>query len=112
MTDFTNTILIDCNRINSEEVKAGNTTVPALFTNKVGDGVRLNVGDKVSVHSGFISERGAGAGVIEFSGKPKNYQYTLKQTKTELFQPRYSIASNGKTRSDTDEGDMQPYNHH
>jgi hypothetical protein len=59
MDGYTDTILVDCNRLNSEEKKGGNTTTPALFTNKIGNGLKLNVGDKVSVHSGFISERGA-----------------------------------------------------
>ena len=53
-------ILIDCSRSNSEEKKGGNNTNKSIFTNKLGSGVKLNPGDKVSVHQGFISDRGCG----------------------------------------------------
>ena len=55
MSEYSDTILIDCSRLSSEEAKGGNDEQPALWNNKVGSGVKLNVGDKVSVHSGFAS---------------------------------------------------------
>jgi hypothetical protein len=111
MEGYTDTLLIDCNRINSEEKKGGNTSSPAIFTNKIGTGVKLNVGDKVSVHSGFISERGAGGDVIELTGKKKDYTYTLKESVLSLFQPRYAIAIDGEPHTGR-MGELQPYNHH
>ena len=89
MSGYTDTILVDCNRLNSEEKKAGNKTTPAIFTNKIGTGLKLNVGDRVSVHSGFISERGAGGGVIELTGKVQRSSYSLTETTIGKFQPRY-----------------------
>ena len=36
---------------------------------KLANGIHLNIGDTVSINSAYISERGAGASVIEFKGK-------------------------------------------
>ena len=107
MEGYTDTILVDCNRLNSEEKKAGNKTTPAIFTNKIGSGLKLNVGDKVSVHSGFISERGAGGGVIELTGKPQKPTYSLTETTLGKFQPRYA---GGKKASRY--GELQPFGHY
>ena len=65
---YSNTILIDCNRLHSEQAKSGNDENPALFTNKTGHGIQVKAGDKMSVYSSFISEIGAGADAIEFKG--------------------------------------------
>tara|TARA_R110001632_G_scaffold20699_2_gene61591 strand:- start:182 stop:3940 length:3759 start_codon:yes stop_codon:yes gene_type:complete len=73
-------ILIDCSRSNSEEKKGGNNTNKSIFTNKLGSGVKLNPGDKVSVHQGFISDRGCGGSVIEFTGQNLNKEYSVQQT--------------------------------
>jgi hypothetical protein len=107
MQGYTDTILVDCNRLNSEEKKAGNKTTPAIFTNKIGTGLKLNVGDKVSVHSGFISERGAGGGVIELTGKVQKSSYSLTETTIGKFQPRY-VAGEQASRY----GQLQPFGHH
>jgi hypothetical protein len=82
---YTDTILLDANRQASEEYKSGNLNDnPSVYTNKVGVGVKLNSGDKVSVHSGYISRRGAGANTIELSGKPTAKFITLPTlTKTQ-----------------------------
>ena len=77
---YSNITLIDCNRQNSEEGKSQNFQQPAQFTNKVGTGLKLNVGDKVAVHSGFVSERGAGSATIEFTGRSLGQEYTLSQS--------------------------------
>ena len=79
--------LIDCNRLNSEEVKAGNTSSKAQFTCKTGTGFKLNAGDKVSVHSGFISDRGCGGDVIEFNGRDLNKSLNLSYIKKNRAQP-------------------------
>jgi len=66
---FTNTFILECNRLSSEEVKSGNNSNPAHFTNKVNDGLRLNTGDVVGVHSAYISELGAEGSDIEIKGR-------------------------------------------
>tara|TARA_R110001592_G_scaffold299703_1_gene570743 strand:+ start:859 stop:1044 length:186 start_codon:yes stop_codon:yes gene_type:complete len=60
MSQYTSTTILDCNRRHSSEAKSGNEKNPALFTNELGMGVELNVGDKVSVQGVYISEVGAG----------------------------------------------------
>ena len=65
---YTNTFILEANRLSSEEVKAGNRTQNALFTNKVNDGLKLDTGDVVSVHSAYISELGAEGSDIEIKG--------------------------------------------
>lgn len=71
MSGYTQTLLLDCNRLSSEEYNASklSDTDNSLYTNKVANGINLNVGDQVSINSAYISERGAGAEVIEFKGK-------------------------------------------
>lgn len=77
----TNTTLLECNRLFSEQVKGGNTTQKALFTNKTNP-IHLKEGDQISLHSGYIAEVGAGGQVIEFTGKQTNASYTLSYTNT------------------------------
>jgi len=71
MSGYTQTLLLDCNRLSSEEYNASklSDTDNSLYTNKVANGINLNIGDQVSINSAYISERGAGAEVIEFKGK-------------------------------------------
>lgn len=66
---FTNTFILEANRLSSEQVKSGNNTNNALFTNKINDGLKLNTGDVVGVHSAYISELGAEGSDIEIKGK-------------------------------------------
>lgn len=66
---YTDTYILDCNRNNSVEADAGNNTNPAQFTNKQGKGLKLNRGDKVSLHSAMINEIGNTDGTIEFKGE-------------------------------------------
>jgi len=66
---YTNTFILEANRLSSEEVKSGNNTNNALFTNKVNDGLKLNTGDVVGVHSAYISELGAEGSDIEIKGR-------------------------------------------
>jgi hypothetical protein len=65
----TNIILIDCNRISSEEGKTNNNDNQAIFTNNISDGLKLNTGDIVSVHSAYINELGCGSQTLETTGK-------------------------------------------
>jgi hypothetical protein len=78
---YQKTILLDCNRKNSLEYEANvNTESKAVFTNRVGDGLKLNVGDEVSIHSAYVSSIGAGGEVIEFTGKNTGLKYELSET--------------------------------
>ena len=69
METYSDLRIVDCNRSNSVQAKTGNHENPALFTNDIGN-IKLDVGDEVSVHGGFISEVGAGSDTIEFKGTP------------------------------------------
>ena len=79
---YVDTLILDCSRQTSEEVK-GNPTdgKNAIFTNKLGNGIKINPGDKISVSSAYVSERGCGGQVIEFKGEVSADQsYTLYET--------------------------------
>jgi hypothetical protein len=80
MEGFTDTVLIDCNRSNSEEGKANNNEQYSQFTCMTGVGIKVNPGDEISVHSGFVSEVGCGAGVIELTGKNLITEYEVEKT--------------------------------
>tara|TARA_R110000764_G_scaffold162451_4_gene249721 strand:+ start:730 stop:3717 length:2988 start_codon:yes stop_codon:yes gene_type:complete len=78
---YNQTILVDCNRFSSVEYNASKLSQVdnARFTNKVSDGITLDIGDQVSIANAHIAQRGAGASVIEFRGKilgKKNVSYT------------------------------------
>ena len=96
MEGFTDTILIDCNRANSEEGKADNKEQYSQFTCKTGVGVKVNPGDRVSVHSAFVSQVGCGAGVIEFTGKNLETEYEVESTDQVLFQKYGYHSQDGK----------------
>ena len=75
---YVDTLILDCSRQTSEEVK-GNPTdgKNAIFTNKLGNGIKINPGDKISVSSAYVSERGCGGQVIEFKGEVSADQSSL-----------------------------------
>lgn len=66
---FTNTFILEANRLSSEQVKSGNNSNNAIFTNKVNNGLKLESGDVVGVHSAYISELGAEGSEIEIIGR-------------------------------------------
>ena len=68
---YTQTILLDANRLSSEEFSASNLaqTDTAVFTNRVSGGLTLDIGDQVTIQSAHIAQRGAGAEVIEMRGR-------------------------------------------
>ena len=78
MSSFTNIEVLEANRLSSEEAKGGNNENPAQWTNKLGSGVQINVGDEIQVNSAFISEDGAGDQVIEFKGTQLNATKNIK----------------------------------
>ena len=59
--------LLDCNHKSSAEFLGGNRSSPALFTNKLGSGIQVNAGDKVSIHNAFISEVGSDDNAIQIT---------------------------------------------
>ncbi len=71
--------LLDCNHKTSSEYIAGNRDSPAIFTNKLGSGIQVNPGDKVSVHNAFISETGSDDNAIQITNdflETKSITYT------------------------------------
>ena len=79
---YVDTIILDCSRQTSEEIKGDSLNdVNALFTNRLGNGIKINPGDTISVSSAYVSERGCGGQVIEFKGALQEGQtYTLNET--------------------------------
>jgi hypothetical protein len=84
---ITNISLLDCNSKFSEEKIGGNQKPLALYTNKIGHGIRVNAGDKVSVQSAYVSELGAGGDSIEFTNdllEQRTLQYVKIEGNTEI----------------------------
>mgnify|MGYP000751794388 FL=1 len=87
---YSDTIVIECNRESSVEATSGNDENPALWTSRAGDGIKLDIGDEVSLHSAYISELGAQTGKIEIKGEtigtnPSNAYYTISASITEMI---------------------------
>ncbi len=71
--------LLDCNHKTSSQYLSGNRNTPALFTNKLGSGIKVNPGDKVSVHNAFIAETGSDDNAIQITSEfleTKSLTYT------------------------------------
>lgn len=89
---FQHTTLLECNREQSVQrgVEGDNH---AIFTNRMGKVIELDVGDTVSVKSAFINKRGSGnPNSIEFKGKSIGVTVTFKQTATAKENPTtYSL---------------------
>ena len=66
--DFADIQLIECNRAQSIQGKNNNDTQPAVFTCKLGKGVKLEAGDTVEILNAFVSEDGCGGDNVEFIG--------------------------------------------
>ena len=68
MSEFVDITLLECNRneaIEKDTDKANNS----LFTNRLGDNVRLEIGDTISIDSAFVNQKGcANLNSIEFTG--------------------------------------------
>ena len=78
---YVDTRIVECSRLSSIDHQSGNNDNNAIFTNKVGSGIQLSVGDQVSVHTAMISEIGAGNETIELKGKSLGVRQTFKYTK-------------------------------
>ena len=66
MSSYTNTHILECNRLHSPQYQESENT--AVWTNAVSDGLKLDIGDTVSLHSAFVSDLGAEDSTIEFKG--------------------------------------------
>lgn len=108
MSQYTDTILINCNRKAGVEARAGNDSDPATWINPLQQSVIVEVGDKISMESVFINEIGsANSQTIEFSGRQvkskalngqnniptytqteKRFEYNVK---TSAFDPNYRL---------------------
>ena len=87
--------LIECSRLSSIEHQSKNDTNNALFTNKIGSGIQLNVGDTISLHGAMISEVGAGSETIELKGKSLAVKQKFKYTKkTPISRYTYTPSTN------------------
>ena len=87
---YIQTQLVEVNQATSEEAKARNEENPAQFTNTFSDVISLSPGDKVSLQSSFISERGSGnQNTIELKGKPlgvkKKFKFLAKENEVDLI---------------------------
>jgi|DEB0MinimDraft_10_1074344.scaffolds.fasta_scaffold03079_5 hypothetical protein len=91
MNTYVDTTLVECNRKSSPQYLGGNNANPHIWQNKCGDGITLNIGDKISVHSSYISEIGNESATIEFLGKSYDYIHNasnvtyVKTTNDEQF---------------------------
>ncbi len=65
---YVDTKILECSQRSSVQFDGSNTSNNALFMNKVDEGLMLNPGDKVSLHSAVISQIGAGGNTIELKG--------------------------------------------
>ena len=80
VNEYVDLTIVDCNRAHSVQAKSGNNSNPALFTNELGDGIDLEVGDRVAVQAAYISEIGAGSDTIELKGQSLNSNKTITYT--------------------------------
>ncbi len=64
---YVDTYILEANRVQSQQYNDEEDT--SIWTNTVSDGLRLNVGDKISLSSAFISDLGAEDSTIEFKGE-------------------------------------------
>lgn len=85
--EYTNLTILDCNRQHSIQARSGNEQNPALFTNELGKGIELKVGDKVSVQSIYVSEIGADSDTVELKGEDTGETRTIYYTKEEYKYP-------------------------
>lgn len=85
--EYTDLTILDCNRQHSVQAISGNDENTSLFTNELGRGIQLNVGDKVSVQGAYISEIGAGSDTIELKGENFGKKRTIKYIKEEKQYP-------------------------
>ena len=83
MNSYTDTRIIECARLHSEEALSGNDENYSLWTNNLTDIIHLDPGDQVSLHGAMVSERGAGQSQsIEIKGESLGFKKTFNFTET------------------------------
>ena len=86
--EYLDTRLIECNRAQASSKSEDNF---ANWTNTLNETVQLQAGDKISIHAGYIAERGADASQsVEFDGQPTGKTKKIKYTniaRQEYFVP-------------------------
>ena len=108
MSGLTRTTLIECPRSQSDEGLSNNNQNPSQWTNRTGDGINLKPGDKISVHSSYVSEIGAEAGQIQIKGSFLNASVEIETTDTieSLFEDelpqKYVLATASNTKKTVD----------
>lgn len=101
---YTDLKVIECGRLHSEEAKSNNDENFALWTNNLQDVIHLEAGDKISVQSAMISERGAGQSTsIEIKGVELGIKKKFTKTVPEYITPDSSIYSQFKRINYTEE---------
>ena len=78
---YVDTEIVECSRLSSIDSRSGNNENNAIFTNQLGSGIQLSVGDTVSVQTAMISEIGAGSETIELKGKSLGIRQKFKYSK-------------------------------
>ncbi len=66
---YTDTIILEANRKSSVEFIGGNRESKNTWNNSLGSGIKLGIGDTISVHSAYISEIGNEESTIEITGR-------------------------------------------
>ena len=84
--------ILDANQKFSSEFLGGNNS-NALFTNKMGHGIEVQPGDKISIYNSFIAEAGATTDAIEITDK---FLGTREIVYTQLTPVNYINGSNEK----------------
>ena len=104
MQSYVQTELVECNRLRSQEALSNNNSNPALWNNTLSNMYELKAGDKVSMYSGFISEKGCGSlKTIEVKGtslgKTKSFTYVEEQLEREIVRniPKQSTTTETTT---------------
>tara|TARA_R110001592_G_scaffold47232_5_gene149849 strand:+ start:1891 stop:4863 length:2973 start_codon:yes stop_codon:yes gene_type:complete len=85
---FTDTYILECNRVHSAQYNDDENT--SVWTNSVNDGIQIEAGDKIQVHSAFVSDLGAEDATIEFRGKPIQDEVVLEKTIPSYSHPNIS----------------------
>ncbi len=96
MSGYTKQYLLDCNRKLSEQYKADPyAEEKAVFTNEIEDGLKVDIGDTISLHSAYVSSIGAGGEVIEIKGEVFENTYDLTETSVEIVNDRWDMSASG-----------------
>ena len=77
--DYTDTVLLECNRKSAPDYLAGGDKENSHWTNTLGNGVKLEVGDTIQVDSSYISAIGNEASTIEVKGREYEYVNNASQ---------------------------------